>query len=152
MSQEPNLFSDGPDQQSSGPGFTGSSGGSAGRALDPLAVRMRPRTLAEFGLPAGDGIAKQTKSSKSFFVDLSAEKAAQIDSDIVVFDELQGAEPSKIKSNALLGKIPAIKNDTFVSIKEQKPSAAMSGPTVLSIPVALETFLPQLAAAAKKVK
>ena len=47
MSQEPNLFSDGPDQQSSGPGFTGSSGGSAGRALDPLAVRMRPRTLAE---------------------------------------------------------------------------------------------------------
>ena len=112
----------------------------------------RPRTLAEFGLPDGDGIAKQTKSSKSFFVDLSAEKAAQIDSDIVVFDELQGAEPSTIKSNALLGKIPAIKNDTFVSIKEQKPSAAMSGPTVLSIPVALETFLPQLAAAAKKVK
>src|SRR5699024_2577435 len=47
MSQEPNLFSDGPDQQSSGPGFTGSSGGSSGRALDPLAVRMRPRTLTE---------------------------------------------------------------------------------------------------------
>ena len=115
-------------------------------------IDNRPRTLAEFGLPDGDGIAKQTKSSKSFFVDLSAEKAAQIDSDIVVFDELQGAEPSKIKSNALLGKIPAIKNDTFVSIKEQKPSAAMSGPSVLSIPVALETFLPQLAAAANKVK
>ena len=47
MSQEPNLFSDGPDQESPGPGFAGSSGASSGRALDPLAVRMRPRTLDE---------------------------------------------------------------------------------------------------------
>ncbi|MGC2941487.1 MULTISPECIES: replication-associated recombination protein A [unclassified Brevibacterium] len=47
MSQEPNLFSDGPDQESPGPGFAGSSGTSSGRALDPLAVRMRPRTLDE---------------------------------------------------------------------------------------------------------
>ncbi|UVI34519.1 replication-associated recombination protein A [Brevibacterium spongiae] len=47
MSQEPNLFSDGPDQESPGPGFAGSSDGSRGRALDPLAVRMRPRTLDE---------------------------------------------------------------------------------------------------------
>ncbi|WP_181273446.1 replication-associated recombination protein A [Brevibacterium oceani] len=48
MSQEPNLFSDGPDQESPGPGFAGSSGSSStGRALDPLAVRMRPRTIAE---------------------------------------------------------------------------------------------------------
>lgn len=44
MSQEPNLFSDGPDQESPGPGFAGFS---SGRALDPLAVRMRPRTLDE---------------------------------------------------------------------------------------------------------
>lgn len=47
MSQEPNLFSDGPDQETPGPGFAGSSGASSGRALDPLAVRMRPRTLDE---------------------------------------------------------------------------------------------------------
>lgn len=47
MSQEPNLFSDGPDQETPGPGFAGSSGTSSGRALDPLAVRMRPRTLDE---------------------------------------------------------------------------------------------------------
>lgn len=112
----------------------------------------RPRTLGEFGLSDGAGVAALTKSSKAFFVDLSAEKAASVDSDIVVFDELQGAEASKVKANALLGKIPALKNDTYVALKDQKPSAAMSGPTVLSIPVALESFLPQLAAAAKKVK
>lgn len=47
MSQEPNLFSDGPDRETPGPGFAGSSGTSSGRALDPLAVRMRPRTLDE---------------------------------------------------------------------------------------------------------
>lgn len=111
----------------------------------------RPRTLREFGLSEGAGVTALTKSSKAFFVDLSAEKAASIDSDIVVFDELQGAEASKVKANALLGKIPALKDDTYVAVKDQKASAAMSGPTVLSIPVALESFLPQLAAAAKKV-
>lgn len=47
MSHEPNLFSDAPDQETPGPGFAGSSGTSSGRALDPLAVRMRPRTLEE---------------------------------------------------------------------------------------------------------
>ncbi|MGO2037028.1 MAG: replication-associated recombination protein A [Brevibacterium sp.] len=47
MTQEPNLFSDGPDQDSPGPGFAGSSSAATGRALDPLAVRMRPRTIAE---------------------------------------------------------------------------------------------------------
>lgn len=47
MTQEPNLFSDGPDQDSSGPGFAGSQTAASGRALDPLAVRMRPRTIAE---------------------------------------------------------------------------------------------------------
>ncbi|MCF2571518.1 replication-associated recombination protein A [Brevibacterium sp. UCMA 11754] len=47
MTNGPDLFSsDSPDQGSPGPGVGGSSAGS-GRALDPLAVRMRPRTIAE---------------------------------------------------------------------------------------------------------
>ncbi|SMX64859.1 replication-associated recombination protein A [Brevibacterium antiquum] len=47
MTNGPDLFSsDGPDQGSPGPGVGGSSA-SSGRALDPLAVRMRPRTIAE---------------------------------------------------------------------------------------------------------
>ncbi|GAA1867040.1 replication-associated recombination protein A [Brevibacterium marinum] len=47
MTDGPDLFSsDSPDQGSPGPGVGGSSAG-AGRALDPLAVRMRPRTIAE---------------------------------------------------------------------------------------------------------
>ncbi|GAA3832938.1 hypothetical protein KACC15558_07930 [Brevibacterium ammoniilyticum] len=43
MTDGPDLFSD-PDRELPGPG-TGASGG--GRALDPLAVRMRPRTIDE---------------------------------------------------------------------------------------------------------
>ena len=47
MTNGPDLFSsDSPDQGMPGPGVGGSSAGS-GRALDPLAVRMRPRTIAE---------------------------------------------------------------------------------------------------------
>lgn len=47
MTDGPDLFSsDGPDQGKPGPGVGGSRADS-GRALDPLAVRMRPRTIAE---------------------------------------------------------------------------------------------------------
>ena len=47
MTDGPDLFSsDSPDQGIPGPGVGGSSSNS-GRALDPLAVRMRPRTIAE---------------------------------------------------------------------------------------------------------
>lgn len=112
----------------------------------------RPRTLSEFGMKDGAGVAKLTKGSDKFFVDLSAEKAAQIDSDVVVFDSLQGADGKKVKSNALLGKIKALKNDSYYELKDQKLSAAMSIPTPLSIPVALEGFLPKLAEVAKKAK
>lgn len=112
----------------------------------------RPHMLSAFGLSDGAGVKKLTADSDKFFVDLSAEKATQIDSEIVVFDQLQGAEPKKVKENALLGKIPALKSDAYVAVTDLKASSAMSIPSVLSIPVALETFLPQLASAAKKVK
>lgn len=115
-------------------------------------VDARPHLLTTFGLEDGSGVKNLTADSDKFFVDLSAEKATQIDSDIVVFDQLQGAEASKIKSNALLGKIPAIKSGAYVALTDLKASAAMATPSVLSIPVALETFLPKLAEAAKKVK
>ena len=47
MTNGPDLFSsDSPDQGMPGPGIGGSAPAS-GRALDPLAVRMRPRTIAE---------------------------------------------------------------------------------------------------------
>ena len=115
-------------------------------------VDARPHMLSEFGLSDGKGVAELTGDSDKFFVDLSAEKAAQIDSDIVVFDQLQGAEASKVKKNALLGKIPALSSDAYVALTDLKASAAMSTPSVLSIPVALETFLPKLAEAAKKAK
>ena len=115
-------------------------------------IDARSRMLASFGTRDAAGVAKLTKDSKKFFIDLSAEKAPEIDSDIVIFDEQAGAEASKIVGNALLGKIPAIKAGSYVALKDLQASAAMSTPTPLSIPVALEKFLPKLAEAAKKSK
>ena len=45
MTDGPDLFSD-PDRDNPGPG-SGAFEPGQGRALDPLAVRMRPRTIAE---------------------------------------------------------------------------------------------------------
>lgn len=112
----------------------------------------RPRTLASFGLKDGAGVTALTTGAEKFFIDLSAEKAASIDSNVVIFDQLTGADAATVKANALLGKIPALKNDAFVALTDQQASEAMAVPTPLSLPVAFEKFLPLLAAAAAKAK
>lgn len=112
----------------------------------------RPRTLASFGLADGAGVAALTAGADKFFVDLSAEKAASIDSNVVIFDQLTGADAATVKANALLGKIPALQHDAFVALTDQQASEAMAVPTPLSLPVAFEKFLPLLAAAAAKAK
>lgn len=115
-------------------------------------IDARPHMLSEFGTPDGPSVAALTKASKSFFVELSSEKATQIDSDVVIFDQTTSGDTDKIKGDALLGKIPALKDGAYVALDDKVASAAMSTPTVLSIPVALEKFLPKLADAAKKAK
>ena len=50
-----------------------------------------------------------------------------------------------IKSDPLLGQIPAIKNGAFVADADKSLILAISASSPLSLPWALDTFLPQLA-------
>ncbi|HCQ19003.1 MAG TPA: iron-siderophore ABC transporter substrate-binding protein, partial [Dermacoccus sp.] len=50
----------------------------------------------------------------------------------------------------LLSQIPAFKKGSYLALTDQKASETMASPTPLSIPVAIDTFLPKLAEAAKK--
>lgn len=110
----------------------------------------RPRGLADFGFKTPSFVTKASEGSDKFFTELSAEKASELDADIVVFDAVDDATTKKITSNELLSKIPAFKNGTYLALSDTVASEAMASPTPLSIPVAIDKFLPLLDKAAKK--
>lgn len=113
---------------------------------------MRTRTMTDFGMPLSPTVTKMSKGTDKFFVEISAEKASSLDADVVVFYVEKKGQVEKLRKHALLGKIPALKSGAFVPSADPVVDNPMSSPTPLSIPVAVKTFLPKLAAAAGKAK
>jgi iron complex transport system substrate-binding protein len=97
-------------------------------------------------------VTENTKSNTEFFIPWSAEKANELDSDIFVTWVPEAATADAIKADPLLGQIPAIKNGALVADSDNTLTLSISASSPLSLPWSLDTFLPQLAGAADKVK
>lgn len=104
-----------------------------------------------FGVPS---IVKELSAAKPglFSVEISAERAADVDADVLMFYATDGVSADAITSAALLKNIPAIARGSYVIADDPVKALPLSAPSPLSIPVALDTFLPQLAQAADKAK
>ncbi|MBA4102080.1 MAG: ABC transporter substrate-binding protein, partial [Arthrobacter sp.] len=75
----------------------------------------RPRFLSEIGMQLAPVVEENSKGSKEFFIPWSAEKANELESDIFVTWVPDAATTDSIKSDPLLGQIPAIKNGALVA-------------------------------------
>ena len=115
------------------------------------AIDNRPRMLDTFGFKTAPIVTRLSATSPSAFsVDVSAEKAASVDADVLVFYVDAQSQVGKLVANPLLGQLPALKRGSFVASSDNAAALPMSSPTTLSIPVAITSFLPLLAAAADK--
>ncbi|MFM9276354.1 iron-siderophore ABC transporter substrate-binding protein, partial [Pseudarthrobacter sp. NKDBFgelt] len=112
----------------------------------------RPRFLSEIGMELAPVVEENSKGSKEFFIPWSAEKANELESDIFVTWVPDAATTDSIKSDPLLGQIPAIKNGALVADSDNTLTLSISASSPLSLPWSLDTFLPQLAGAADAVK
>lgn len=112
----------------------------------------RPRFLSEIGMQLAPVVEENSKGSKEFFIPWSAEKANELESDIFVTWVPDAATTDSIKSDPLLGQIPAIKNGALVADSDNTLTLSISASSPLSLPWSLDTFLPQLASAADAVK
>jgi iron complex transport system substrate-binding protein len=112
----------------------------------------RPRFLSEIGMKLAPVVEANSKDSKEFFIPWSAEKANELESDIFVTWVPDAATTDTIKSDPLLGQIPAIKNGALVADSDNTLTLSISASSPLSLPWSLDTFLPQLATAADAVK
>ncbi|MBD2760405.1 iron-siderophore ABC transporter substrate-binding protein [Yimella sp. cx-573] len=113
----------------------------------------RPRMLKELGMKTPDFVQTLSKKQPNMFsVDVSAENASTADSDLLIFYVENQAQVAELKKNALVAKIPALAKGNYLASTDNVAAMPMSSPTTLSIPTALEKFLPQLAAVAAKAK
>ena len=111
----------------------------------------RPRFLSEIGMKLASVVEDNSKGSKEFFIPWSAEKANELESDIFVTWVPDAATTDSIKSDPLLGQIPAIRTGALVADSDNTLTLSISASSPLSLPWSLDTFLPQLATAADKV-
>ena len=109
---------------------------------------LRPQMLERFGMTTPEAVSSQAKDG-AFSFDISAEKAQTLESDILIFYVTKPEEVDALKKDALLGTIPALESDHYIASADNATALTMSSPTPLSLPVALEKFLPKLSDAAQ---
>ncbi|WP_375423032.1 ABC transporter substrate-binding protein [uncultured Friedmanniella sp.] len=109
----------------------------------------RPRFLTSLGMTQAPVVAKNTKNA-AFYFDWSAERADELASDVFATWVPDSASADKISTDPLLGQIPAVKRGALVADSDNTLTLAISASSPLSLPWALDTFLPQLGAAADK--
>jgi iron complex transport system substrate-binding protein len=108
----------------------------------------RPRFLSAIGMKLAPVAEKASAGSKEFFVPWSAEKANELASDIFLSSVEDATTGEAVTSDPLLGQIPAVKAGAFVADADKSLVLAISASSPLSLPWALDTFLPHLATAA----
>lgn len=119
------------------------------RAEDP-----RVQLLGDLGMKNSPSIAAldSSKGDGSFFYQLSYENLSKIDTDLLVMYFDKQSSVDAFTADPLVAAMPTIKEGRFAPIVGEPFVAATSAPSVLSIPWMLDRYVPQLAAAAEKVK
>ena len=110
----------------------------------------RPRFLTSLGMVQAEVVDANTADDGSFFFEWSPERADELESDVFVTWVPEAATVEQIEADPLLGQIPAVRNGTLVADSDNTLTLAISAASPLSLPWALEQFLPELAAAAEK--
>jgi iron complex transport system substrate-binding protein len=106
----------------------------------------RPRMLEELGMVNAPVVEKVSKPGQ-FYTTVSAERAADLDSDVLLTYAMKKDDLRTFEDDPLIGQIPAIRSGHAYAVLSTQESYGMSGPSPLSIPDAMENYIPHVAAA-----
>lgn len=112
----------------------------------------RVEFVESLGLKSAPKIEELSEGNDEFFGTLSAELVDQIDADIVFAYVDDAAHLEAVKADKLLGKIPAIAAGAVVQLDDPTFILSTSAPSPLSIPWAVDKYVPLIQAAVAKVK
>jgi iron complex transport system substrate-binding protein len=113
------------------------------------AIDNRPRLLSSMGMRPAPVVARHAEKG-SFFIPWSAERADELEADVLVTWVPSEKTRRQIVTDPLLGQIPAVERGSWVADSDDTLTMAVSAASALSLPWALDQFLPELGAAADK--
>ena len=103
----------------------------------------RVSILRDFGMVDAPAVADAIKPGE-FYGSVSAERAADLDSDVFLTWVDSADSVNTIEDDKLLGKIPAIAEGHWYAETDKATAMASTNPTPLSIPVIVSDFLPRV--------
>lgn len=106
----------------------------------------RPTLLRELGMVDAP-IIKELSEEGEFYKTISAERSSELTSDVFITYGEKESDAETFAEDPLLGQIPAIENGHFLVSTDQTDALGLSAPSPLSIPYAMENFVPEIAAA-----
>ncbi|GIG39045.1 iron-siderophore ABC transporter substrate-binding protein [Cellulomonas phragmiteti] len=116
----------------------------------PLDARVQ--LVEDLGLVNAPSVVDLAGDTDQFFVNLSAEQADTLADVDVLVTYGDDSTLAALQADPLLSKIPAVARGSVVVVPDGDPiSSATSGPTVLSVPWALDAYLDLFQAAAAQV-
>jgi iron complex transport system substrate-binding protein len=114
----------------------------------------RAAFLEDLGLGVAPSVRELQKNAETFYLTLSAENADKLtDIDILLtWASGDGSDLlAALRSDPLIGSIPAIQQGAIVMFSED-PLAAAQSPSALSIPYTLDAYVSKIAEAAQQVQ
>ncbi len=106
----------------------------------------RPLILSELGMVNAPIIEEISKPGE-FYGTISAERAPDLESDVFITYAETDGDLETFRNDPLLGQIPGIESGHVLASTDKTDALGMSSPSPLSIPWAMENFIPQVAAA-----
>ena len=135
--------------------FSGKTFAFAGGLADASAqiafyVSTDPRVqlVQDLGLVLADGI-KALPIDQGFNIPISVENLDSVDADIFIAWHPDQAGADYVRSNDLVSRYRPVAEGHFIPITDRSFVMATSAPSPLSIPYALETLVPEIAAVLK---
>jgi iron complex transport system substrate-binding protein len=106
----------------------------------------RPRLLTDVGM-VNAPIIEEISEPGAFYGTISAERAADMKSEVFITYAESAGDLDAFRDNKLLGQIPGIKSGHVLASTDKTDAHGLSAPSPLAIPYAMEHFLPQVATA-----
>ena len=106
----------------------------------------RPRLLVELGMKNSPLVEERSEPGQ-FLFNISSERTAQLDADVFLTYATSEANVEELADNPLVKQIPAVADNRWYAQVDPIESIGLSAPSPLSIPVAMEMFIPKVAAA-----
>jgi iron complex transport system substrate-binding protein len=116
-------------------------------ALDP-----RPGFLLQYGMTEPSLVTEESKKTKGFYVEVSAEQAERFSDVDVIVTYGDASTLASWQADPLLSKIPAIARGAVAVLPDSTPLAASANPSPLSIGWGITDYVDALAKAANAGK